>query len=761
MDYTNYENSVNNSNNIINNNQTGYNRSFGYPSGSRTAESGPITRFRQTHGYENNSPTMSNEVNRNYQSQERAEMFLNNNYFPNYSSGGSRPESVMSNFSTLSVATNMSELSVITNASHFSTHMGGGSSASMYPNHNTYPPSSFPSYERQSQVSMSHPNDYLEKLTMAVEKGLDCNEELLEAKSRAKTQFFEYVGQEYLARFVRTLFCKLYASCSKKPEDFVIAGNVINVFHSLLHYNIQPPQRGRAKFEIIRFIRKQEKAISLFLSVLQTDLGFEFKKLLINNINTVIHEARKFSNIKVTIQEHPNIVSTYLSFLQCDNKIIYSISMDSLSRIISGSDKLKRQFMDQNGIELVLNIIANENQEKILYRAAELLSYAVSTDNDSIALRFINGHGIDICARLLDHGSSRLLYKLVECIQNVCDKLSSTNFDAAKSFKHLIMLIGTQDHCLESKVIGCLGNMISNNDRNKKMLCDLNVPTNLLRAIVCFTDPTTPIYGKIKTDLLDNILFVLQGLTGINVPADIKNSAIHQIINYEERIWEKWFMYFIANEQITIVNRALIIVFNILIQLQYGGFEPNENISAFKKDVENVFWRVYQAVKLLNPGDQQTLSHFWIKSALFEVSANLYPSAEEYEKQQKPIKLLLSRSLKLLRVLVNDNEAKHILARRMLKQQDFPLNFVLGFTANPEIIESMFFIAAALLQCKPELIQIWYNSELEAIIQNLLQFSQNNAELQKAISAFCNVLKPCYNLLQQQQYSIKNKFVKF
>uniref|UniRef100_A0A914Z1C7 Uncharacterized protein n=1 Tax=Panagrolaimus superbus TaxID=310955 RepID=A0A914Z1C7_9BILA len=323
------------------------------------------------------------------------------------------------------------------------------------------------------------------------------------------------------------------------------------------------------------------------------------------------------------------------------------------------------------------------------------------------------------------------------------------------------MLIGTQDHCLESKVIGCLGNMISNNDRNKKLLCDLNVPTNLLRAIVCFTDPTTPIYGKIKTDLLDNILFVLQGLTGINVPVDIKNSAINQIINYEERIWEKWFMYFIANEQITVVNRALIIVFNILIQLQYGAFEPNKNISAFKKDVENVFWRIYQAVKLLNPGDQQTLSHFWNKSGLFDVSANQYPTAEEYERQQKPIKLLLSRSLKLLRVLINDNEAKHILAKRMLKQQDFPLNFVLGFTANPEIMESMFFIAAALLQCKPELIHIWYNNELETIIQNLFQISQNNAELQKAISAFCNVLKPCFSLLQQQQYSIKNKFVKF
>uniref|UniRef100_A0A914XU44 Uncharacterized protein n=1 Tax=Panagrolaimus superbus TaxID=310955 RepID=A0A914XU44_9BILA len=399
----------------------------------------------------------------------------------------------------------MSELSVITNASHFSTHMGGGSSGSMYPNHNTYPPSSFPSYERQSHIPMPHPNDYLEKLTLEIEKGLNCNEKLLEAKTKAKTPFFEYVSQDRLSRFVYTLFVKLHDACNKKPQDFMIAGNVINVFHSLLHYNIQPPQRGRAKYEIIRFIKKQEKAISVFLSVLQTDLGFEFKK------------------------------------------------------IISGSERLKKQFMDQNGIELVLNIIANENQEKILYRAAELLSFAVSTDNDYIASRFIKGFGIDICARLLDHGSSRLLYKLVECIQNVCDKLSSTNFDAAESFKHLIMLIGTQDHCLESKVIGCLGNMISNNDRNKKLLCDLNVPTNLLRAIVCFTDPTTPIYGKIKTDLLDNILFVLQGLTGINVPVDIKNSAINQIINYEERIWEKWFMYFIANEQITIVNRALIV----------------------------------------------------------------------------------------------------------------------------------------------------------------------------------------------------------
>uniref|UniRef100_A0A914YLE2 Uncharacterized protein n=1 Tax=Panagrolaimus superbus TaxID=310955 RepID=A0A914YLE2_9BILA len=220
MDYTNYENNVNNSN--INNNQTGYNRSFGYPSGSRTAESGPITRFRQTHGYDNNSSTMSNEVNRNYQSQERAEMFLNNNYFSNYSSGGSRPESVMSNFSTLSVATNMSELSVITNASHFSTHMGGGSSGSMYPNHNTYPPSSFPSYERQSHIPMPHPNDYLEKLTLEIEKGLNCNEKLLEAKTKAKTPFFEYVSQDRLSRFVYTLFVKLHDACNKKPQDFMV-----------------------------------------------------------------------------------------------------------------------------------------------------------------------------------------------------------------------------------------------------------------------------------------------------------------------------------------------------------------------------------------------------------------------------------------------------------------------------------------------------------------------------------------------------------
>lgn len=137
---------------------------------------------------------------------------------------------------------------------------------------------------------------------------------------------------------------------------------------------------------------------------------------------------------------------------------------------------------------------------------------------------------------------------------------------------------------------------------------------------------------------------------------------------------------------------------------------------------------------------------------MFEVGANLYPTAEEYERQQKPIKLLLVRSLKLLRVLVNDNEAKHILAKRMLKQQDFPLNFLLGFTTNPEVCESMFAIAAALLQCKPELIHIWHTKELEPLIQNVFTTFQTNDELRKSILDFYNVYKPFFNVMQQQPY---------
>uniref|UniRef100_A0A914PW19 Uncharacterized protein n=1 Tax=Panagrolaimus davidi TaxID=227884 RepID=A0A914PW19_9BILA len=278
-------------------------------------------------------------------------------------------------------------------------------------------------------------------------------------------------------------------------------------------------------------------AVTLLLDVLQTDLGFEFKKLLINFINTIIHVTKTSSKIKSVIQNHPNILSTYLTFIQCDHKNIYSISMDTLTRIIAHSNLLKTQFMEQNGIKIVLNIIANENQEKILFRAAELLLCSLQTNNDNITTRFIKLNGIDICSRLLDHGSSRLLIKLVECIGSVCDKLSNTNFDPTESFQYLIKLIGSQDHNLESKVVGCLGNMISNNNRSKKLLCDLNVPTILLRAIICFTDPGAQIYPKTKTELLDNILFVLQGLTAISVPMEIKNVAIVQVYNYNKQIY--------------------------------------------------------------------------------------------------------------------------------------------------------------------------------------------------------------------------------
>ena len=71
-------------------------------------------------------------------------------------------------------------------------------------------------------------------------------------------------------------------------------------------------------------------------------IGFDIKKLLINIINTLIVENKRYREVKDVIQKHPNLITLYMSFIiQVENKNIYSICMDSLARIISGSDPLK------------------------------------------------------------------------------------------------------------------------------------------------------------------------------------------------------------------------------------------------------------------------------------------------------------------------------------------------------------------------------------------------------------------------------------
>ena len=189
---------------------------------------------------------------------------------------------------------------------------------------------------------------------------------------------------------------------------------------------------------------------------------------------------------------------------------------------------MQNEFFLFHGIEIVLDILRNNHQEKILYRAAELLHTVVSCNNETIISKFIWNDGINTCAQLLDHGSPRLLHKLAACIQCVSDYVDET-MNIESVIASLVKLIGIQDHVLESMIIGCLGNFIIKKDKNKILLSKYKVPNALMRSLQNFDDATNLTLNfndknfpdrvkssmKIKADLLDNILFVLQGMINI------------------------------------------------------------------------------------------------------------------------------------------------------------------------------------------------------------------------------------------------------
>lgn len=81
---------------------------------------------------------------------------------------------------------------------------------------------------------MLQPNEYLENLRLEIEKGdINCNEKLLEAKARAKSQCFELVSPEILTKFVRTLFLQLYHQNLPKNRDYKV------IYFCLCRYHLK------------------------------------------------------------------------------------------------------------------------------------------------------------------------------------------------------------------------------------------------------------------------------------------------------------------------------------------------------------------------------------------------------------------------------------------------------------------------------------------------------------------------------------------
>uniref|UniRef100_A0AC34RPI2 Uncharacterized protein n=1 Tax=Panagrolaimus sp. JU765 TaxID=591449 RepID=A0AC34RPI2_9BILA len=288
----------------------------------------------------------------------------------------------------------------------------------------------------------------------------------------------------------------------------------------------------------------------------------------LKSLLSLIDELFHLDEFKHMFSMYPNIIDIFLQVINMGNKAGLRVALTVLKKMFQ-FPPLKKKFIEKGGAKYILNLLQNENDERMLYFLAEFLSKLLR--NTEMVSSFIESNGIEICTTHLSHGSTRLLKVLLDCLVFSCDQLNG-NMHLNDCITSVFKLLGSMDNSLVLNAVKFLGNSMAKNPKNKSLLIKLDAPTTLMRVI---NEALTRKPDDNTEDLVENTLWAISLLINYNAMADESRHAVTKLTSFPT--W-RTILFHVLKHQPTVAIKRAVIILNLL---------ADREINLFKNFIEN------------------------------------------------------------------------------------------------------------------------------------------------------------------------------
>ncbi|PAV79642.1 hypothetical protein WR25_18319 [Diploscapter pachys] len=367
----------------------------------------------------------------------------------------------------------------------------------------------------------------------------------INAKSTGNRTVFDMANRDKLKQLITQLFLQLRIDYSAEVIRHLF--KIITHFLHKAHQNVQMA-------EMICEIHKEFIRCNTNFNC-QTGLIFLLYSRL--KIGHTVYTDRclwvlcTLLNIKAifrkSAREQPGLVEVILEHLALkestvDEKKFAADCLKLLTRIkdYTKMNILKQRIVANGGIEKLLTNLEYNEDEKVLYAVltclSEFLSHSFYLD------KFIEVGGVQRIARLLPHGSSRILHIALSCMCQSSYRPTIANQDVSEAISLTIRLIGANDLIINQHATTFLMNVGYHSPKNKATIVTsrgIETVLNFLPMLENFFNQIDYHYDvtdlrKRVTTIQLNILFILVILTdkqaGSGYPDEHVKMALQLII---------------------------------------------------------------------------------------------------------------------------------------------------------------------------------------------------------------------------------------
>uniref|UniRef100_A0A7E5A1A7 Trithorax group protein osa n=1 Tax=Panagrellus redivivus TaxID=6233 RepID=A0A7E5A1A7_PANRE len=764
--------------------------SFGYPNGypsgtqSQCASPGPMQRFRNNHQNEINMGQKqlnfqsSGQIYKPY-SHPYANNWLNSHYRGGYGSApGSRPGSVMSTMSTATVASNfstMSGLSVITDVTEMNNCFMANSQNHTPSENQPIIPSDIDAIITNLNATLWNFTETLRNITASKnQKNLpdlqQCMPTVTAIHNYAKNHTLDYVGRRRVLTDMCCLLLNLLHYAHEVYHDDQAIRTILETVQTLLHEHPRefpmpkPPPPPPAKSAFIKFMKENRQyGANFFVQFLVPNKDYTKYALKIVAALFVIHETTiKKNEIEIPVpswrqclQNIKDIVVIFLRVIKHELQTHREVALMCLNNIVMARHDLKIELCKHHGVEIVLELLQKDTDEPLFFRVTLLLSSLLKPISDSdlgICQHFIKLGGVTVCAKLLDHGSPRLLRALVECIKTVSDLPETTTTPSWdwENLYRMLKVIGSSDYKLDSDIMGCLANLAGKNDYVKQYLVTYNAPSILMRMLYSLENPKFASWMPAERDeFIDHTLWALQVL--VNKYKDpVPNCAPQACLAIvSSKDWNLRFAKVLAEGLAASVNRALLIISMII-------RNSPEALLTIEATTYNNYPMSYYILVRLNQAIELSVAPnaaLWDQCRLHREPYSA--SAVEKQSFKNTVKLMIARAFRATFLLIGCSEngeqacpysnVEYERIFEFIKNSNGAIFYWLGALFMREAydpVKNMLKLANHYLNNgKQEMAQILLNQQIHDDIMRCCAHSATQEEAQSFVTAATSILK--------------------
>ncbi|KAH7731709.1 beta-catenin [Aphelenchoides avenae] len=414
--------------------------------------------------------------------------------YPSYSSQAPSQMSFASSVSKISVDT---VLTVVTEIpSNEGVHASSASaSASSYS-------------ENADPMIYQRINEYISQMTMALYNEDESAKRKALSGLYSHAKYFAYVTDIVCLQMMIDQLFRNMAGLRSAPElvnralsilyEVTRRPNCMYALHGLIrHYD------GKPVHILCHFLNPSEKYCNYVMSILYTLFAHK-------------EHGRSYRNCA----RHVTVVQRLMDVASSSSSMHRYIALDNVRLLMTGHSELKGFFVKSSGMEVCLSILERETNERLLFAAVSVIGLIFTGQDpyvDSDVAHFIRCGGVQILGKLLDHGSPRLLRKIMYCLCSVSDSssLAELNFDIA--LYRTVQVLGSADTELVHDASGFLMNASAQNRKANKFLHDNNAIHNLTSLAsmmsLCLATTVTPTEKKLSHGILEHSLRALVNLT--------------------------------------------------------------------------------------------------------------------------------------------------------------------------------------------------------------------------------------------------------